>query len=112
MLKPIPIILLLTALNTRLFAGDNPRKVRAVRIYEPLKIDGYLNDNVRRLAIPADNFIKRAPHEGAPASEKTEIKVLFDETALYFGCMFYDSQPDQIAGRLMGVPARQYAFLR
>jgi hypothetical protein len=35
-----------------------------------------------------------------PASERTEIRVLYDDEALYFGAMMYDSEPDRIVARL------------
>ena len=81
-------------------AGDSPRKVQAVRITVSPQIDGFVNDEVWKLAQPATDFIQRDPDEGKYASEQTEIRVLYDDEALYFGAMMYDSQPDQIVERL------------
>ncbi len=84
----------------RLIAGDNPRTITAVRTSIPPTIDGYLNDEVWKQAIPSGDFLQRDPDEGKPATEKTEIRVLYDNEALYFGCMMYDSEPDKIVHRL------------
>ena len=42
------------------------------------------------------NFIQSEPVEGSPASEKTEVRVAFDEDAIYVGAWLYDSEPSQI----------------
>ncbi len=81
-------------------AGDNPRNVNALRVTAPPRIDGLLSDAVWKLAEPATDFIQREPDEAKPASERSEIRVLYDDGALYFGCMFYDSEPEKIVSRL------------
>jgi len=80
--------------------GDNPRTVNAVRVTIPPRIDGVLDDDVWTSAEPASDFIQRDPEEGKPGSERTEIRVLYDDEALYFGCMFYDAEPQKIVARL------------
>ena len=87
-------------LSARMFAGDKPIEVRAVRINNPPQIDGILDEDVWKATEPAKDFIQRDPDEGISASEPTEIRVLYDDDALYFGCMFYDSEPDKIVARL------------
>ncbi len=42
------------------------------------------------------NFIQSEPTEGLPASERTEVRVAFDEEAIYVGAWLYDSEPSQI----------------
>ena len=42
------------------------------------------------------NFIQNEPVEGSPASERTEVRVAFDEEAVYVGAWLYDSEPSQI----------------
>ncbi len=96
----ITLAILAIASPPRLTAGDNPRSVRAVRVTTPPRIDGVLDDDVWRLAEPATDFIQRDPEEGKPASERSEIRVLYDDEALYFGCVFYDSDPAGILARM------------
>jgi len=81
-------------------AGDHSRRVTAVRITKAPVIDGILSEAEWRLAQPATDFTQRDPEEGSPASERTEIHVLYDDEALYFGCMFYDTNPAGIVSRL------------
>lgn len=96
----IPLLVLAVALPAALTAGDNPRSVRAVKVTTPPRVDGLLDEEVWRLAQPATDFIQRDPEEGKPASERSEIRVLYDEHALYFGCIFYDSDPSKILARM------------
>lgn len=81
------------------FAGDNSSIVRATRTPEAPKIDGYLSEHTWRLAEPATDFFQQNPEEGKPASEPTEIFVLYDDEALYFGCVMEDSEPTKIVAR-------------
>ncbi len=83
-----------------IFAGISDRTVRAIRISTPPVIDGYDNDSVWALAQPTGNFLQRDPLEGAKPTEPTEIRVLYDNHALYFFCMMYDSEPEKIVRRL------------
>src|SRR5882762_4185789 len=52
--------------------------MRAVRVSQPLKIDGRLDEEVYGAVLAAGDFIQQEPNEGEPATEKTEIWVLFD----------------------------------
>jgi hypothetical protein len=56
-----------------------------------IKIDGRLDESAWAKAIPITDFRQQQPNEGAPASERTEVRVLYDERALYIGARMYDS---------------------
>ncbi|MGH9254518.1 MAG: DUF5916 domain-containing protein [Vicinamibacterales bacterium] len=71
--------------------------VRAVRINEPLRLDGRLDDEVYATVHPIDGFIQQIPVEGVPATEPTEIWIFFDDDNLYVAARCYDSQADRIA---------------
>jgi hypothetical protein len=47
-------------------------------------IDGDVHDGVWAKAKPIDEFYQLEPHEGAPADERTVVRVLYDEDNLYF----------------------------
>jgi hypothetical protein len=96
----IILLVLLLLLQMSAQAGDSEREIRATRVDKPPIVDGKLDDVVWLLAEPAKDFTQLDPVEGAPASERTEIRVLYDGEALYFGCMFYDSDPSGIVARL------------
>ena len=70
--------------------------VRAVRITTPPELDGVLDEPLWREIPPVTGFRQRAPVDGAPASEPTEVRIAYDENALYFGFHFFDSEPSRI----------------
>jgi Domain of unknown function (DUF5916)/Carbohydrate family 9 binding domain-like len=70
--------------------------VRAVRIDQPLRLDGRLDDEVYRAVPPIGGFIQQLPVEGGPAVDPTEIWILFDDVNLYIAAHCYDSEPDRI----------------
>jgi hypothetical protein len=77
--------------------------VKAVRIdpTEAPKIDGDLSDPVWAKAAVLDDFRQVEPDTGQPASERTVLKILYDESNLYFGVYLYDDEPDKIQVRSM-----------
>ena len=56
-----------------------------------ISIDGKLNESAWAKATPITDFRQQQPHEGAPASQRTEVRVLYDERAIYIGARMYDS---------------------
>ena len=64
------------------------------------KIDAVLDEPEWKAAKPLTDFIQFLPNEGSEPTEKTEIRILYDDEALYFGCMMYDSEPAKIVARL------------
>lgn len=65
------------------------------------KIDGLLNEAIWQNAEAASEFFQREPNEGAPATEKTEVRVLYDKNYIYFGFRCYDSEPAKIVATEM-----------
>ena len=59
----------------------------------PPTIDGHLDDEVWRAAPVITGLTQRDPEEGVPASEPTEVRVLFDDDAIYVGARLYDRRP-------------------
>src|SRR5712691_4264958 len=76
-----------------------PRRIHATRATDTIKIDGLLDEPVWSLAQPATEFLQQQPTEGAPASERTEVRVLFDDTNIYFGIRAFDSDAKHINAR-------------
>ena len=69
---------------------------RAVRLETPLDIDGRLDEEVYA-AVPAmSDFIQIEPQAGAPATEKTEIWVFFDDENVYFVARCWESEPGRL----------------
>jgi hypothetical protein len=65
------------------------------------EIDGALNEPIWQTAAAGDGFTQREPKEGQPASEKTEVRVLYDNVNLYFGFRCHDREPDKIVAKQM-----------
>jgi hypothetical protein len=76
---------------------------RAVRIapVEAPTIDGDLSDPIWAKAAIIDQFTQKQPNPGAMPTERTVVRILYDENNLYFGVYNYDSQPDDIVVRSM-----------
>ncbi|HUR33372.1 MAG TPA: DUF5916 domain-containing protein [Vicinamibacterales bacterium] len=69
--------------------------IRAVRVPAPLAFDGVLDEPFYRDVKPFGDFIQQEPHEGEPATEKTDVWVFFDRDNLYVSARLYDSEPDK-----------------
>ena len=97
-------LLAIAALQTSVGASSAPAEtapvVRAVRPTGPIHIDGRLDEPDWALAEPARDFTQLDPVEGEPASERTEVRVLIDGTALYIGAFMADANPAAIVSRL------------
>ena len=76
-------------------AGDVP-SVQAVRIATPPELDGLVDEDVWSSVAPASEFVQQNPDEGAPATERTEVRIAFDDHNLYFGIVCFDREPENI----------------
>jgi hypothetical protein len=70
--------------------------MNAVRVDEPPKLDGTLDDPLWQKAEVISNFRQREPHEGELPTEKTEVRALYTRRAVYFGIHCFDSEPSKI----------------
>ena len=75
--------------------------LRAVHLTEPLVIDGLLQDPVYRQVPAIGDFVQQEPHEGEPATERTELWIFFDATNIYFSVRCLDDEPDRIIANEM-----------
>jgi len=72
------------------------RRLPAVRATGPIRIDGALDEPDWAGAPTARGFIQSDPREGEPATEDTEVRVLYDAANLYFGVFAHDREPFNI----------------
>lgn len=72
------------------------RRLEAVRISTAITLDGALDEAAWGEAAPAKSFTQNNPVEGAPASEDTEVRLLYDANYLYIGVVAHDRDPDGI----------------
>jgi hypothetical protein len=72
------------------------RKLVATRASSAIQLDGQLNEPSWLTAPVAKGFIQNDPREGEPATFDTEVRLLYDENALYFGMFARDDKPGEI----------------
>jgi hypothetical protein len=76
---------------------DEPPQAEAVRAGREPVVDGnVLDDPAWEGAVPLDTFWQIAPDAGFPASQSTEVRIIFTDTTLYFGVVCYDTDPTGI----------------
>ena len=68
--------------------------VRAVRLAQGIRLDGVLDEAVYETVPAITGFIQQVPDIGAPATERTEAWILFDETNVYVSARVWDSAPE------------------
>lgn len=86
--------------------GNGAPHVSATRLTaEPsgtaIFLDGILEESAWAQATVAGDFKQREPLEGRPATERTDVRVLYDNETLYIGVMAYDREPDLIISRIL-----------
>ena len=76
--------------------GENGRvTVRAVRV-KGLRVDGALDEPIYQTIHPIGDFVQIEPDAGAPATESTEARVLFDNDNLYVSARLWDRAPESV----------------
>jgi hypothetical protein len=89
------VLLLLACAAPALAQGSRP-VATAVPTAEAPTIDGVLDDRVWQTATPLTDFVQAEPLEGQPASESTEVRIVYDDNAIYVGALMHDADPSQI----------------
>lgn len=74
------------------------KKLGAVKTSASIKIDGELDEPEWQNVPVAKNFVMFDPDNGKPEKEelRTEVKVLYDNDAVYISALLYDNEPDKI----------------
>lgn len=101
----LSIIFILSLFSGLLFTppliAQNPQGKSEISAYrldasEPFVFDGRLDEEFWSRIEPATGFLQQEPDEGAPATERTEVRIAYDSEYLYMGVMLYDSDPSGI----------------
>jgi hypothetical protein len=89
--------------------ADERRTMVAVRMEdgERIVLDGRLDEGPWTRAVPATGFVQVDPDNGQPATEETEVRIVFNGRSLYMGVTCLDSEPD----RWIGYQRRRDEFL-
>ena len=91
-------------------------RMSAHRTSEEIKVDGILDETVWQTVEPIRQLYQITPDQGEPATEQSEIRILYDDKKLYFGFIFFDSEMDKIVANDMrrdsdGLRSNDYGFL-
>ena len=79
----------------------------ATRVDHAPPMDGTLNDPVWQKSGPITDFKQREPFEDQPSTERTEVRILYSRTEVYFGVICYDSGPDGLVASQLRRDASQ-----
>ncbi len=73
----------------------------AVRVQQqPPHLDGRLDEPAWALAPVMSDFVQRDPNQGEPATQRTEVRVVYTDDAIFVGVRAFDTAPDRIEGQL------------
>ena len=75
--------------------------VRATRVADPITLDGALDEDVYLRIEPIDGFLQQEPHEGQPATQKTDVWLLYDDTNIYVAARCWSTDPSRIVANEM-----------
>ena len=96
----LQLLLILTSSFISISAQTSVSKsLKVSRVTEEIKIEGVLNESAWTSAQVISDFRQQEPNEGQSATEKTEVRVLFDDKNIYFGIRAFDSEPTKINAR-------------
>jgi hypothetical protein len=95
------LIILLLALACALSSLTFASELKAVRVKQGPKIDGRLDDPVWQSAVSYTDFRMVEPQPNQDPTEKTELRILYDDSNLYLGVLCSESEPGRIAANTM-----------
>ena len=81
--------------------GPGARPTIEAHAVDRLTVDGRLDESVYSQIVPVTRFIQQEPYEGEPATEKTEVWVLYDDQNLYVSARMWDSHPERMIANEM-----------
>jgi len=109
------VVLLLFSFHSAFGQFEN-FKVTAKKTASAPVIDGFLNEEAWENAPFISDFIQFEPKKGEPESVKTILKILYDDTHIYFGYYCFDPEPEKLVlgtrrdGLTMGVDSADVAL--
>src|SRR6187431_2249204 len=83
------------------FAVGQEARYRPLRISEPISLDGRLDEDGWKKSAMVDSFMQYDPVSGASPSERTEVRILYDDDFLYAGIRAYDPHPELLVGKYL-----------
>ncbi|MFC2104433.1 DUF5916 domain-containing protein [Bacteroidota bacterium] len=102
-MRKVILLIIIITLGVNLSAqtpNKERRTIETVKISEAPKIDGVLDDKAWENAPIAKDFFQYEPYNGNEPSQPTEVKIVYDDVAIYVGATLFDSNPDSILREL------------
>jgi len=82
------------------FTQFQKKEIKVTRVTTAPVIDANLNDEVWNSTFVASDFIQVEPYNGKNSTQNTEVRILYDDAAIYFGFRMFDNVPDSIFANL------------
>ena len=95
-LKRYMIFLIIICFVKPVYSQEQNSIIKALYVEEKINIDGNLIESAWNAAVPIIDFTQRELNEGQKATEKTELKMLYDKNNIYIGIICFDSEPNKI----------------
>ena len=89
------VIILISSFTANALNNDK-KSLEVTKVSESPKVDGILNETAWKNASVANDFLQYEPYNGKEPLLPTEVKIIYDDQAIYFGATMYDSNPDSI----------------
>ncbi|MDX5422026.1 MAG: carbohydrate binding family 9 domain-containing protein [Hymenobacteraceae bacterium] len=103
----MPLLLIFTCFTQLSWAQEQKqeytypdKELQALRVTEPPRLDGVLDEPVWQKAQIATNFIQNRPTPGPLETHPTEVRILYDDAAIYVGAVMHDVSQDSILREL------------
>ena len=75
--------------------ADGRATMRAVRISEPLRVDGALSEAFYGATPAVSDFVQQMPDEGSPSQERTDVWIFFDDDNVYVAARIWETEPEE-----------------
>ncbi len=98
--KTFAILIIILNCSLGLYSQLSVRSLIAARIESQLSVDGIMNEEEWNLAKIATDFVQTDPVFENKPSQKTEVKILYNDRGIYVGAMMYDDEPEKILREL------------
>ena len=95
-MNKIAILCVVVLMSLSVSYGQTNRNIKIEKIKSKPNIDGVIDDDIWKNAAIANNFFQFVPYNGEQPSQKTEVKIAYDNNAIYIGATLYDTAPDSI----------------
>lgn len=95
------LFILVVFLHSNIFLGQK-KTLQSIRTTEKITIDGLLDEAIWKIAPIATDFVMINPGNGTPIPnrQKTDVKIVYDNEAVYVAATLYDDEPSKILKEL------------